>query len=134
MPKVARYIKESLKAQTVDIVYINSDFGKGGHDEFVKAAAALGMKVGVDISTDQGQVDFSAAVVKAKQSNGDVLFVYTNEDEAARLAREACPGQWRWKRIPRGACPEQESRGSKRPEQILCTAGEIGNSLDRGHG
>ena len=88
MPKVARYIKEGLKAQTVDVVYINSDFGKGGHDEFVKAAAALGMKIGADVSTDQGQVDFSAAVVRAKQSNGDVLFVYTNEEEAARLARE----------------------------------------------
>jgi branched-chain amino acid transport system substrate-binding protein len=88
MPKVARYVKEGLKAQTVDIIYINSDFGKGGHDEFVKAATALGMRIGADVSTDQGQIDFSGAVVRAKQSNGDVLFVYTNEEEAARLARE----------------------------------------------
>jgi branched-chain amino acid transport system substrate-binding protein len=88
MPKLARYIKENLKAQTVDIIYINSDFGKGGRDEFVKAAAALGMKIGADISTDQAQVDFSAPVLKAKQSSGDVLFVYTNEEECARVARE----------------------------------------------
>ncbi len=88
MPKLARYMKDGLKAQTVDIIYINSDFGKGGRDEFVKAAATLGMKIGADISTDQAQVDFSAAVLKAKQSNGDVLFVYTNEEECARIARE----------------------------------------------
>jgi branched-chain amino acid transport system substrate-binding protein len=88
MPKVARYIKDNLKAQTVDIIYINSDFGKGGRDEFLKAAATLGLKIGADVSTDQGQVDFSAPVIKAKQSNGDVLFVYTNEEEAARLVRE----------------------------------------------
>lgn len=88
MPKLARYIKEGLKAQSVDIIYINSDFGKGGRDEFVKAAGTLGLKVGADISTDQGQIDFSSAVVKAKQSNGDVLFVYTNEEECARIARE----------------------------------------------
>jgi len=88
MPKLARYIREGLKAETVDIIYINSDFGKGGRDEFAKAAPGLGLKIGADISTDQGQVDFSGAVLKAKQSNGDVLFVYTNEEESARIARE----------------------------------------------
>ncbi len=88
MPRVARYIKDGLKANSVDIIYINSDFGKGGHDEFVKAAAALGLKIGADISTDQGQVDFSVPVLKVKRSNGDVLFVYTNEEECARLLRE----------------------------------------------
>jgi branched-chain amino acid transport system substrate-binding protein len=88
MPKLARYVKDGLKAQIVDIIYINSDFGKGGRDEFVKAAATLGIKIGADISTDQGQVDFSGSVLKAKQSNGDALFVYTNEEECARIARE----------------------------------------------
>jgi branched-chain amino acid transport system substrate-binding protein len=88
MPKLARYIRENLKANTVDIIYINSDFGKGGRDEFIKAAGTLGLKIGADISTDQAQVDFSGPVLKAKQSNGDVLFVYTNEEECARIARE----------------------------------------------
>jgi branched-chain amino acid transport system substrate-binding protein len=88
MPKVARYIKDGLKAKTVDMIWINSDFGKGGRDEFIKAAKALGLEVRADISTDQGQVDFSAPVIKAKQSSGDVLFVYTNEEESARVMRE----------------------------------------------
>jgi branched-chain amino acid transport system substrate-binding protein len=88
MPKVARYIKETLKANSVDVIWINTDFGKGGHDEFVKAAQALGLKVGADVSTDQGQVDFSAPVLKAKQAGGDVLFAYTDEEESARLVRE----------------------------------------------
>ncbi len=88
MPKVARYIKDGLKAQTVDLIYANTDFGKGGRDEFQKAAQALGLKVGADVSTDQGQVDFASAVIKVKQSNADVLFVYINEEESARLLRE----------------------------------------------
>jgi len=88
MPKVAKYIKDTLKAKTVDVIYINNDFGKGGRDEFIKAAQALGMKIGADISTDQGQVDFSGPVLKVKQSAGDVLFTYTNEEESARLVRE----------------------------------------------
>ena len=88
MPKLARYIKENLKANSVDIIYINSDFGKGGRDEFLKAAQAIGLKIGADISTDQNQLDFSGPVLKAKQSSGDALFVYTNEDESARAIRE----------------------------------------------
>ena len=88
MPKLARYIKNDLKANSVDIIWINTDFGKGGRDEFLTAAKTLGLAVNADISTDQNQVDFSSAVLKVKQSNADVLFTYTNEEESARLARE----------------------------------------------
>jgi branched-chain amino acid transport system substrate-binding protein len=88
MPKVARYIKEKLNAKSVAIIYTNNDFGKGGRDVFVKALEPQGIKVVADISTDPGQLDFSGAVLKAKQSNADALFVYTNEEEAARALRE----------------------------------------------
>ena len=88
MPKVARYIKNGIKAKTVDIMWVNNDFGKGGRDMIIKSLEAEGIKVGADISTDPGQVDFSSAVLKAKQSNGDALFVYTNEEESARALRE----------------------------------------------
>ena len=88
MPKLARYIKDELKAKSVAIIYVNNDFGKGGRDVMIKALDAQGIKVAADISTDPGQVDFSGAVLKAKQSNADALFVYTNEEESARALRE----------------------------------------------
>ncbi len=88
MPKLARYIKDGLKAKSVAIIYVNNDFGKGGRDVMVKALEAQGIKVAADISTDPGQVDFSGAVLKAKQSNADALFVYSNEEESARALRE----------------------------------------------
>jgi branched-chain amino acid transport system substrate-binding protein len=88
MPKMAAYIQDKLKAKVVDVVYTNNDFGKGGRDLIAKALEARGIKMGADISTEPGQVDFSSAVIKAKQSNGDALFVYTNEEEAARMLRE----------------------------------------------
>ena len=88
MPKVARYIASNLKAKTVAVIFVNNDFGKGGRDSFSKAAEAFGMKVVADISTDSGQVDFSAPVLRAKQSNADAIFVYTNEEESARALRE----------------------------------------------
>ena len=88
MPKIARYIASNLKAKTVALIYVNNDFGKGGRDSLMKALEPLGVKVTTDISTDQNQVDFSAAVLRAKQSNADVIFCYTNEEEPARLLRE----------------------------------------------
>ena len=88
MPKVARYIKDTIKAKTIAIVWVNNDFGKGGRDTVMKALEAQGIKIAADISTDPGQVDFSSPVLKVKQSNADAVFVYTNEEESARALRE----------------------------------------------
>jgi len=88
MPKVARYIKDTVKAKTIAMVWVNNDFGKGGRDTMMKALESQGIKVTADISTDPGQVDFSGAVLKVKQSNADAVFVYTNEEESARALRE----------------------------------------------
>jgi branched-chain amino acid transport system substrate-binding protein len=88
MPKVARYIAGTLKAKTVAVLFVNNDFGKGGRDSFAKAAQQAGLNVVADISTESGQVDWSAPVLKAKQANPDAIFVYTNEEESARALRE----------------------------------------------
>ena len=88
MPKVARYVANGLKAKTVALIFVNNDFGKGGRDSLIKALEPLGVKVTAEISTEQNQVDFSAAVLRAKQANTDVVFCYTNEEESARLLRE----------------------------------------------
>jgi branched-chain amino acid transport system substrate-binding protein len=77
-----------VKAKSVAVVWINNDFGKGGRDAMVKELGARGIKVAADISTEQQQVDFSSAVVRAKSSGADALFAYLNEEESARLLRE----------------------------------------------
>ncbi len=88
VPKVARYLKDQVKANNVAVIWVNNDFGKGGRDVFLKAAEAQGIKIAADISTDPGQLDFSSAVLKASQANADALFVYSNEEESARILRE----------------------------------------------
>lgn len=89
MPKIANYIRDGLKAQSVAVLWVNNDFGKGGRDNFVKEMASRNIKVVADISTESGQVDFAADVVKLKAANGDAVFVYTNEEESARFLKEA---------------------------------------------
>ncbi|MCH8180014.1 MAG: ABC transporter substrate-binding protein [Proteobacteria bacterium] len=88
MPKAARYMVQNLKAKTVAVIYVNNDYGKGGRDMVTRSLEMMGAKVVADISTDPGKLDFSAPVLQAKQSNADVIFVYTNEEEAARCLRE----------------------------------------------
>jgi branched-chain amino acid transport system substrate-binding protein len=92
MPKVAKYI--ATKSKSLAIIYVNNDFGKGGLDMIKKALAGSGTNIVAEISTDAGQVDFSPAVLKAKNSNADAVFVYSNEEESARALRELRKQGW----------------------------------------
>ena len=89
MPKIANYIRDGVKAKSVAVVWVNNDFGKGGHDTFIKEMTARDIKVVADVSTESGQADFSADVIKIAAANADAIFVYVNEEESARFLREA---------------------------------------------
>jgi branched-chain amino acid transport system substrate-binding protein len=89
MPKISNFIHDELKAKTVALIWVNNDFGKGGRDRLIKELTARDIKLAADISTESGQVDFAADVVKLKAANADVVFVYSNEEECARIMREA---------------------------------------------
>lgn len=92
-PKLAKYIN-AKGVKSLAVIYVNNDFGKGGRDTITKLLAGTPTNIVADISTDAGQVDFSAAVLKAKQSNADAVFVYTNEEESARALRELRKQGW----------------------------------------
>ena len=92
MPKVVGYI--TGKSKNLAILYVNNDFGKGGLDMVKKALAGTPTKVAAEISTEPGQVDWSAAVLRAKNSGADAVFVYTNEEESARALRELRKQGW----------------------------------------
>ena len=91
-PKVARYL--TTKSKKLAVLYVNNDFGKGGHNTIKQLLANSGTQIVTEISTEAGQVDFSAAVIQAKQSGADALFAYTNEEESARLLRELRKQGW----------------------------------------
>ena len=91
-PKVARYL--TAKSKKLAVLYVNNDFGKGGQATIKQLLANSGTQIVIEISTEAGQVDFSAAVIQAKQSGADALFAYTNEEESARLLRELRKQGW----------------------------------------
>jgi branched-chain amino acid transport system substrate-binding protein len=89
MPKIANYIRDEIKAKSIALIWVNNDFGKGGRDKLMKEMAARNIKIVADVSTESGQADFAADVVKLKSANADAVFVYSNEEECARIMREA---------------------------------------------
>src|SRR5262252_8859003 len=89
MPKIANFIRDEIKAKTVSLIWVNNDFGKGGRDRLIKELTARNIKLAADVSSESGQVDFAADVVKLKAANADAVFVYSNEEECARIMREA---------------------------------------------
>ena len=69
-------------------MWVNNDFGKGGRDTIEKEFAKRGVKVVLDNSTEAGQADFAADALKVKSANPDVVFIYLNEEESARMLKE----------------------------------------------
>jgi len=88
MPRLARYIKDVIRARTVGIVWVDNEFGRGGREAMTKALEAEGIKVVADVSTEQRQADFADAVQKVRESDADLMFVYLNEEESGRFLRE----------------------------------------------
>jgi len=87
MPKIAEYmVAEGI--ESVDVIYVNNDFGKGGRDAIVAQLEERGIEILNDISTEEQQADFAPEVLTVKGSEADALFVYLNEEESARLLVE----------------------------------------------
>lgn len=94
MPKAARYIARNLKVKKIAVLFVNNDFGKPGRDAIVGALKTHGVEVVADISTEAGQLDFSAPIIKVKQAGAEAVFVYLNEEESARAVRELRKQGW----------------------------------------
>jgi branched-chain amino acid transport system substrate-binding protein len=89
MPKIANYLRDEVKAKSLVVVYQNNDFGKGGRNAIVPELEKRGIKIAVEVSTEPGQADFAADVIKVKGTSADAVFVYLTEEESARFLIEA---------------------------------------------
>lgn len=123
MPKLARYMRQGLRAKTAAMVWVDSAFGRGGHEAMSKALAAEGIKLVADIVTQQRQGDFADAAAKVKAANADATFVYLTEDESADFLRAL-----RRQDYQRWVVGETTLIG----QSVLTRAGEAANGI-RGH-
>jgi branched-chain amino acid transport system substrate-binding protein len=123
MPKIATYLKGTVKAANIAVVWVNNDFGKGGRDAILPELEKVGIKVGADVSTEQGQADFTADAIKIKNANVDAVFVYLNEEESARFLSAA-----KQQGVTKPMVGETTLLGAK----VIQLAGEAANGV-KGH-
>ncbi|MET3778286.1 branched-chain amino acid transport system substrate-binding protein [Rhizobium alvei] len=89
VPKLVKYMIEKMGVKKVGVAWANTEFGKGGHQAFLDEAQKAGLEIVVDVPSEQAQADFSADVLKLKNSDAEAFFVYYTEEESARFLREA---------------------------------------------
>jgi branched-chain amino acid transport system substrate-binding protein len=89
VPKVARYMVETMRVKKVAVSWTNNEYGKSGRDAFVQEMEKAGIPIVADVPSEQAQTDFSADVLRLKNSDADAIFIYANEEEGARLLQEA---------------------------------------------
>lgn len=123
MPKLANYMRDTVRAQSVALVWVNNDFGKGGRDAMLQELQRRNIRVAADVSTEQGQADFAADAIRVKNANPDAVFVYLNEEESARFLRAA-----RQQGIDKPLIGETTLLGQK----VIELAGDAANGV-RGH-
>jgi branched-chain amino acid transport system substrate-binding protein len=123
MPKIAKYLKDTVKASSVAVVWVNNDFGKGGRDAILPELQKAGIKVAADVATEQGQADFAADAIKVKNANADAVFVYLNEEESARFLTAA-----KQQGVTKPMVGETTLLGAK----VIALAGEAANGV-KGH-
>ncbi|WP_434287768.1 ABC transporter substrate-binding protein [Celeribacter sp. SCSIO 80788] len=89
MPKIGAFLRDDLGVSKVAIAWANTEYGKGGHDAFTDVAEEMGLDIVADVPSEQGQADFSADVLKIKNSGAEAVFVYLTEEESARFLIES---------------------------------------------
>ena len=89
LPKLGAYLADDLGVKKIAVIWANTEYGKGGHDAFLKVAEDEGIEIIADIPTEQAQVDFAADVAKIKSSGAEAIFAYMTEEESARFLIEA---------------------------------------------
>ena len=97
MPKLARYLKDGLRIESVAMVWVDNAFGRGGREAMARALADEGIEVAAELQTKPEQTDFSDVAAKVVESQASAAFVYLNEREAADCLRalfEATYGGW----------------------------------------
>ena len=87
MPKLARYLKDGLRVESVAMVWVDNAFGRGGKEAMTEALAAHGIEIVADLKTAPEQRDFTEVAAKVRASGAGAAFVYLNEQESADCLR-----------------------------------------------
>jgi branched-chain amino acid transport system substrate-binding protein len=68
-------LKKFAKAKNIGIIWINSDWGKSAHDNFVAQATKDGLNIVSDVNYVTDEKDFSASIAKLRRPKPDHIVI-----------------------------------------------------------
>ena len=113
-------LKKYLGASNIGVIWINSDWGKAAHDNFLKQAAVDGLKIVADVNYVQDEKDFSSAISKLRAANPDTILIM-NQGAVPTIINQVAQAGWKNVRIT--------TLGPGTSQQILDLCGDNANGV-----
>lgn len=86
-------LKKFEQAEDVGLIWINSDWGKSAHDNFVKRAKEDGLNIVADVNYIAEEKDFSSAIAKLRSANPDHI-VIMDQGAVATIINQIVQAGW----------------------------------------
>ncbi len=87
MERIADYMRDTLHARRVAVVWVNNAFGRGGRDALAAALQSRGITLAVDRSIEYGTLGFAADIAALRHAHADVVFPYMTAEDTARFVK-----------------------------------------------
>lgn len=78
--------------ETVGIIYINNDYGKGLAESFTEAFTAAGGEVSASVAYEQGQAAYRGELSQASKGNADALVLIGYPENGQTILRQSLEG------------------------------------------
>lgn len=116
-------LKKYSNAKNVGIIWINSDWGKSAHDNFVKQAEKDGLKIVADVNYVADEKDFSSSISKLRSGNPDHILIL-DQGAVPTIINQMAQAGWTNTKITTlgpGTSPQILSLAGKNAEGLLLT-------------
>lgn len=113
-------LKKYLSASNIGVIWINSDWGKAAHDNFIKQAAIDGLNIVADVNYVQDEKDFSSAISKLRAANPDTVLIM-DQGAVPSIINQIAQAGWKDVKIT--------TLGPGTSQQILDLCGANANGL-----
>ena len=81
---LVNYAVNTLGKKKIAVIYQNDDYGKNGLQGAADAMKKLGLKLAAEVSVELQDSDLKPHVMKLKQSEAEVVLLWTNVSQAVR--------------------------------------------------
>jgi len=86
--KLVDYVANVENYNTVAVIYVNTDFGRSGHDIFKKKFESMGGKIVAEESYIDGDTDMRTQLSKIKQSNPQAIYLATTGKSGGLIIKQ----------------------------------------------